>query len=347
MLGKIKKYIWAIALGAVALVSFTLAVLTNRFIASKIAAPETVQGLPPPGAGAARQSSVSSPVAQNEPPASATGSSPPTPQPPAAEETGGAPGGPEAEASQDPAQWHETYRVILTRNIFDSATSLDWPEVVKTEEPGGGVSRGPLSIRLLGTVSASPAQFSWALIARNDANAQPDTFRIGDDLYGEGTLKEVRRNQIVVLRGDGTEETVDLFTGEVAAAAPPPPPGPAAAPGGLGESIRKVGENKYEIDSKDIKAAMDNMEQLASAARIVPSFENGNPVGFKVFRIKPDSFYNKLGIRNGDVISKINGFEINSTEKALQMYQILRTEKNISLDITRRGQKMTMEYTIR
>ena len=41
-------------------------------------------------------------------------------------------------------------------------------------------------------------------------------------------------------------------------------------------------------------------------ARIVPSFKDGVAQGFKLFSIRPDSIYSKIGIQNGDVIKRIS-----------------------------------------
>ena len=76
-----------------------------------------------------------------------------------------------------------------------------------------------------------------------------------------------------------------------------------------------------------VNAALTDLSQLATQARIVPSFKNGVANGFKLFSIVPDSLYAKIGIQNGDVIRRINGYEMNSPDKALEIYQKLRDAK--------------------
>ena len=91
---------------------------------------------------------------------------------------------------------------------------------------------------------------------------------------------------------------------------------------------------------------MGNLSEVATKARIVPSFKNGKPNGFKLFSIKPGSIYSKIGLRNGDVIQSINGYEMNSPDKALEIYQKLKDSTSITVDIQRRGRAMTMNYGI-
>lgn len=81
-------------------------------------------------------------------------------------------------------------------------------------------------------------------------------------------------------------------------------------------------------------------------ARIVPSFKNGEANGFKLFAIRPNSLYSKLGIQNGDIIHKINGFAINSPDKALEIYQKLKSARSIDIELTRRGKSKKLNYGI-
>ena len=341
MASKLRKYGWAAKLVLVAALSFIGAWNTNRFVADKIRPPEPVEGLPPPRAGSAPEAarSVSSSGATEATSRSSGGA--------------GQAGTGSSMVVRAPAKPPlRSYRIILTRNIFDSDNPLDFPDMAELGEgegEGGTAAAKSLSVRLYGTVTTSPPQFSWAIMSKDEANAPQEIFRIGDDVYGEGTLRKVRRKEVVVALEDGTEVVVPLYEGEQSETrvARTSRSSRSEEEQELGSSIRKIGENRYEIDSSEIQLAMNNIDKLAREARIVPSFKDGNTVGFKVFRIKPNSFYKKLGLRNGDVITAINGFEINSTEKALQLYQMLRTEKNLNLEITRRGQPITLEYVIR
>src|SRR5690606_33360651 len=84
----------------------------------------------------------------------------------------------------------------------------------------------------------------------------------------------------------------------------------APAPGGDEASgIEQVDENTYVIPRDEIDKQLANLNTIATQARIVPSFKNGQANGFKVFSIRPGSIYQKIGVQNGDVIRRINGYE--------------------------------------
>ncbi len=110
--------------------------------------------------------------------------------------------------------------------------------------------------------------------------------------------------------------------------------------------VRSVGPNRYEIDRKVIDSTLNDMSTIATQARIVPSFKNGVANGFKLFSIQPGSLYSSIGVENGDVIQRINGYEINSPEKALELYQKLRESSRVTIELERNGAPVRKEYSI-
>lgn len=114
----------------------------------------------------------------------------------------------------------------------------------------------------------------------------------------------------------------------------------------LAQHIKKTGDNTYDIEQEGVNKALGDLSSLATQARIVPAFEGGEAVGFKLFSIRPGSLYSKIGVQNGDVISRINGYEMNSPDKALEIYSKLKDAKEISIDLKRRGKPLSMQYNI-
>jgi general secretion pathway protein C len=82
-------------------------------------------------------------------------------------------------------------------------------------------------------------------------------------------------------------------------------------------------------------------------ARIVPAFKDGVAQGFKLFSIRPDSIYTKIGIQNGDVIRRINGYDLNSPEKALEIYSKLKEASRIDIEVERNGAVLQKTYNVR
>ena len=75
-------------------------------------------------------------------------------------------------------------------------------------------------------------------------------------------------------------------------------------------------------------------------------FKDGKAQGFKLFSIRPGSLYSKIGIQNGDIVQRINGYEMNSPDKALEIYQKLRDANRIEVELERRGETVRKTYSI-
>jgi len=112
------------------------------------------------------------------------------------------------------------------------------------------------------------------------------------------------------------------------------------------EGISQVDQTSWIIKRAATESWFANLNCFATQARIVPSFSDGKANGFKLFSIRPESLYAKLGIHNGDVIVSINGAELTSPEKALEIYTRLRNASVIDLQLTRRGQPLKHTYRL-
>ena len=82
-------------------------------------------------------------------------------------------------------------------------------------------------------------------------------------------------------------------------------------------------------------------------ARLIPNFVRGKQKGFILEEVKPDGIYHRLGLRNGDVILRINGYNISNPEAALQAFTALKGLDKIQLNIIRNGKQITLTYLVK
>ena len=61
-----------------------------------------------------------------------------------------------------------------------------------------------------------------------------------------------------------------------------------------------------------------------------PRFEGGQPAGFVIYNIAPGSIFERIGLRDGDVITGVNGMPLASTQPAIDFYETLRKGGRIS-----------------
>jgi general secretion pathway protein C len=114
----------------------------------------------------------------------------------------------------------------------------------------------------------------------------------------------------------------------------------ANAPG-ASHSLRRV------LDQGEVARSMADLPKLLSEARVGPFYANGKVEGWKVERITPQSFYDRIGLQAGDVLQRVNGVEIRDPALILSLFQLLKNERSVSLDMLRDSRKTTMLFEIR
>jgi general secretion pathway protein C len=252
---------------------------------------------------------------------------------------------------------------IAERNLFGvKREELNPQAALATAEPGALLGTDyreadlkPCTVQaaLRGTLVADAKEWSIA-IAVSPTTKEPEVYSANDGsnkLADDATIVDIRPREIVVRRRDHFELCTaegETATPTLAATTTPPAGDEGAAPTtGGGEGVTKVSDTQYEVEGNEIDRTLGNLNEVATQARIVPSFQNGKADGFKLFSIKPGSIYSKIGLQNGDVIRKINGYEINSPDKALEIYQKLRDAQSVNIELKRRGRDMSMQYNIK
>jgi general secretion pathway protein C len=244
------------------------------------------------------------------------------------------------------------YRIILTRNVFGITNLSD------AGFPGGNQEALPdssLNIVLLGTIMNNDSS-SVAIIKNPDDN-KVNGYRSGENIdiikSEDVKLIEVMNCKVVIEREKTGRETIkckDL--GEIASTAPQAPPGRRTSskmPGSESlqgdsenEGISKVGENEYEVSRELLEEVLSDPTNIIQQARVIPQED-----GLRFFGIRSNSIFWKIGIKNGDTLHKINNVELNDVEKALSVFEELRSQSNFTIDFTRAGKQYTYEYNVR
>jgi general secretion pathway protein C len=263
---------------------------------------------------------------------------------------------------QTPAQRHRAAESVASLPMERLAvlTGLPIPQsepqvpgpAQPTVDPKAPATKSALRVKLLGTLLATAPEWSVASILDTSTN-DSSTYMVGDRLQGAEVL-EIERRRVIVLNNGRREFIDDQPDGPPIAMGPPVgSPGAAASPvntmpaASLGQGIRAISENGYEVSKTEIDRALGDLYSMGMQARIVPVFKNGVAHGLKLFAIRPDSLYSKIGIQNGDVIKRINGFDLNSAEKALEIYSKLKDSNRIDIEVERNGSLLRKTYHVR
>jgi general secretion pathway protein C len=109
---------------------------------------------------------------------------------------------------------------------------------------------------------------------------------------------------------------------------------------------RTTSTQKISLNRSLIEEATQDIGKLMTDASIQPYFENGNPEGLRLSRIKMNSIFRKMGLRRGDIITGIDGQNIRSVDDALRLYDRLKSADNVKVEIKRRGRSRILDYNI-
>jgi len=217
---------------------------------------------------------------------------------------------------------------------------------VDIKEPSGESlepATSQIRAQLVGTMEADNPKNSLAVLV-DTGTRTPALYGVGSVVMEDYKITKIERKKVTFMHGSRIE-FLDMDEGK--ASMPKQAGGPSRDQTGSADGVKELSPGKYVVAQSELDSTLTNINQVAMQARIQPNIENGKSNGFKLFSIKPGSIYSKIGLQNGDVVQKINGFEMNSPDKALEIYGKLKEAKHLNIEINRNGKPMSMDYTIR
>ena len=224
----------------------------------------------------------------------------------------------------EPRRELSDYSSILERGLFGEGKGPS-----SSSAPAAETS----AYKLIGTVQGGV--FSGAVL--EDTTGQV-FYRIHEKLPDGSQITKVGHDRVTIKRSDGGTIELQIVDNTKIVN--------ITKPGG-GPGVRKLSEGKWIVDQREVTAGTENINQLLTQARALPYMEQGKTVGFRISEIVPGSLYEKIGLQNGDVIQKVNSQDVDDPAKFFQMYQSLKEERSVSIDLIRGGQRQTLNYEIR
>jgi len=236
------------------------------------------------------------------------------------------------------------YQAIITRNIFNSGNE-PVAETPKTETLDiDKLKETDLKLKLWGTVTGQNKR-TYAVI-EDTKDREQNLYRVGDSIQ-KAVVKLILREKVVLRVDDRDEilamEEIDSTKGGRAGARSPRSSSPAADSPRLPVSSYP---RKIRLRGAQIQNAMENLGQLMEQANLRPHIVDGQPAGISITGIKPNAIFRKMRLRNGDVITGVNGNTIESVDDAIKVVEQLSSGSNIQLQIKRRGREQTLDYSI-
>jgi general secretion pathway protein C len=200
----------------------------------------------------------------------------------------------------------------------------------------------PLNLTLLGLLADDRDAYSRALIAVQ--NGEEKGFAIGDDVTRGVTLQAIFPDRVILSR-NGRLETLRLERDKPGTAAPAsaayaaPTPAPAAADD---SSAAPSGKELAVVRDEILKDPAKASEYV----RVQPANIGGQLKGYRIYPGRDRSAFSAAGLRPGDLVTSVNGVQLDDPAKALQLLGDLGQAGQVNLVVERGGQTQNISINL-
>ncbi|WP_045212192.1 PDZ domain-containing protein [Desulfonatronovibrio magnus] len=111
-------------------------------------------------------------------------------------------------------------------------------------------------------------------------------------------------------------------------------------------SQSQASSNRITMTRQDVAPIVNDPNSLLQMARFSPYSHQGQTKGFEISNIRPGSILQKIGLRGGDVLLRIDGRQISGPTELLRAYSSLSQSSLVTMDILRRGDNMSIVIEI-
>ena len=247
---------------------------------------------------------------------------------------------------------------ILERNVFNSEGAMG--DVDPTAE-GPQMAKTQLPIKVIGIIYGG-TPFNGIAMIENTQNRTVNSFMVGDQMSPEAKLLEIQR-EIIIIDNQGRKEfaaieEVELRRstrkggGKKVSNSPASLAGSGYASDAPPESFKEEG---FERKGGNIEMTAEYKSRLLTTdfasvlqdAKASPNLIDGVLRGWRMDRIRKNSFWEKSGIQNGDIIEEINGVALTDAGQSVKTLQSFRNESEVDIKVNRSGQKIILNLKVR
>jgi len=248
--------------------------------------------------------------------------------------------GKEPTTSKRPSKSIVDYSIIFERNLFGSEP------IAVTEGSVAAPVAAELDLRLRGTAEFDGRGFA---VIEETGQGRQEVFAVGERVFDGPRLVGVRDGKAILLH-KGRKTTLEIAEDEENEG--------VRHGGGHGKKadvksqpeasgIRQTSPYSYLVDRREVEHSIENLNTVITQMRAVPYLRDGKSLGFRVFNIRPNSLFERMGLENGDVIQNVNGNELSSPTQALGLLDSVQSADEIVVNLLRNDEPHTMTYTIR
>jgi type II secretion system protein C len=218
-----------------------------------------------------------------------------------------------------------------------------------------GEVKSKLPLMLLATMESDDPAYSMATIHQTDTNVL-GPYSPNDTIRAGVVVQRIERGRVFFRHG-AQMEYIELggVPPPVVATAPVETPVEEKPGEGNDREIEGAAEaiscdadfTSCTVDKAFVEKLLANPAQLTRQARIVPAVRDGETKGYKFYGIRPGSLPKLLGMKNGDLLTSVNGHQLESLDQAMDLYTKLRRASHLSITLERQGEVIQKEIDIK
>jgi general secretion pathway protein C len=192
-----------------------------------------------------------------------------------------------------------------------------------------------LNLTLLGILANGRNKASSRALISNGTDEKP--YAIDDSVAPGVTLTAIFPDRVVLSR-NGQLETLRLDKSQPNSSAPP-----------LAVAENAGGDNGTAESLAQIRAQMlANPAKAQDYIRVqpAPSANGSGQIGYRIYPGRDRSVFTAAGLRPGDVVTSINGVQLDDPSKSLQLLSDLSQANQVTLTVQRGGESQTVNVNL-
>jgi general secretion pathway protein C len=191
----------------------------------------------------------------------------------------------------------------------------------------------PLNLKLIGVLADDREPYSRALIAQS---GEEHAYAVGD-LVGGVVLQAIFPDRVILSR-NGRLETLRLERDTASAG------GDSAAPAVVSTDERTPSAVPALAQIRD--EVLKDPARASDYVRVQPANIGGQLKGYRVYPGKDRAAFSAAGLRPGDLVTSVNGVQLDDPAKALQMLGDLGQAGQVNLVVERGGQSQNISINL-
>lgn len=114
----------------------------------------------------------------------------------------------------------------------------------------------------------------------------------------------------------------------------------------LAAFVRCEAEGRCKVERAYFDELVGDTATFTKQARIVPHLRDEVVIGYKLYGIRRGSIAKSVGLKNGDLVRKINGEPLGAIDDALRLFTKIRHETKYELSVERKGVPLALTVEI-